>query len=149
MLIQTKSLVCTLRCFLIQAYLNNHVYKLHTMKFVSVLYQKRLLVRLGLPLYFLIFYSQTRVCSNLQAIGRNFGSAMQFFVFKRQFTAQLALTSFVGYLLCVSHRNPMNIHFSWSTGNILHLSFVPGTLQQHFSSAFKTTSFIAHRTMQS
>jgi transformation/transcription domain-associated protein len=60
-----------------------------------------------------------------QAIHRSFGAATQLFMFKRQFVTQLALTSFLGHALAVSHRGPSNIYFSRSTANILHLAFTP------------------------
>jgi len=60
-----------------------------------------------------------------QAINRLFGSATHLFVFKRQFVAQLALTSFVGHVMAVAHRTPSNIYYSPTTANILHISFGP------------------------
>jgi len=47
------------------------------------------------------------------------------FTFKKQFTNQLALTSLIGYIMGIGNREPRNIRFSKSTGNLLHLEFYP------------------------
>jgi hypothetical protein len=72
-------------------------------------------------------YVAARLSYRTQAIHRSFGAATQLFMFKRQFVTQLALTSFLGHAMAVSHRAPSNIYFSRSTANILHLAFTPGT----------------------
>jgi len=67
-----------------------------------------------------------------------------FFAFKKQFAIQLAITSFIGYILSIGNRIPSNILFSRSTENLLQCNFFPsiaesGLLLNNEAVPFKLT----------
>ncbi|KAI8368238.1 uncharacterized protein BYT42DRAFT_123486 [Radiomyces spectabilis] len=57
---------------------------------------------------------------------RTMGSYTDYWMFRKQFTAQYATATFMSYIFSVGHRNPHKIAISRSTGDIWTMEFLPG-----------------------
>jgi len=80
-------------------------------------------------------------------LSTNVPSYTHLFTLKKELITQLALTSFVGYIMGIGNRPPSNISFSKSTGNVLQSEFYPNYNQEGYIKCDETVPFRLTRNM--
>lgn len=69
--------------------------------------------------------------SLFQYMLKSMSSYTDFWMIRKQFTAQLATTTFMTYIMSVAHRQPCKFFISRNNGNIWMTELLPGKIILH------------------